>query len=100
MSIRVRLILSYMTIVLVILLATSAYLNRSLTQMFNEQITSELKVQATLIREFLITPLPRTFNYDTIDTLVDELAATSSARLTFIGPDGTVWGTPNVMETL
>ena len=61
MSIRTKLILYYMGIVLVILLAIYGYLDHSLKQNLSEQITTELKVQANLTREFLLEMLPDTF---------------------------------------
>ena len=92
MSIRTRLIWNSIGIVLIILLAISIYLNYSLKQMLDRRITDELRVQANLTRKFLIATLPERFDYDTVDALVDELGAASAVRLTFIGPDGTVWG--------
>ena len=68
------------------------YLNHTLKQMLNEQITSELKVQVHLVRDFLFRTLPDTFSYETVDALVDGLNIASDARLTFIGPTGIVWG--------
>ena len=92
MSIRIRLILNYIGIALVILLAMYGYLNHSLKRMLNEQITSELKAQAHLVRDFLTMTLPDTFSYEAVDALVDGLNIASDARLTFIGPTGIVWG--------
>ena len=94
MNIHTKLILNYMGIVLVILLAMYGYLDYSLKQNLSERITDELTVQANLTREFLLEKLPDTFSYDIVDSFVDRLgtASTSRARLTFIGPDGIVWG--------
>ena len=92
MSIRIRLILNYIGIALAILLAMYGYLNHTLKRMLNEQITSELKAQAHLVRDFLLRTLPDTFSYEAVDALVDGLNIASDARLTFIGPTGIVWG--------
>ena len=92
MSIRIRLILNYIGIALIILLAMCGYLNHTLKRMLNEQITSELKAQAHLVRDFLLRTLPDTFSYEAVDALVDGLNIASDARLTFIGPTGIVWG--------
>jgi two-component system phosphate regulon sensor histidine kinase PhoR len=92
MSIRIRLILNYIGIALIILLAMYGYLNHTLKRMLNEQITSELKAQAHLVRDFLLSTLPDTFSYEAVDALVDGLNIASDARLTFIGPTGIVWG--------
>ena len=92
MSIRIRLILNYIGIALIILLAMYGYLNHTLKRMLNEQITSELKAQAHLVRDFLTMTLPDTFSYEAVDALVDGLNIASDARLTFIGPTGIVWG--------
>ena len=94
MNIHTKLILNYMGIVLVILLAMYGYLDYSLKQNLGERITDELTVQANLTREFLVEKLPSTFSYDVVDGFVDRLgtASASSARLTFIGVDGIVWG--------
>ncbi|MBI1923189.1 HAMP domain-containing protein, partial [Candidatus Poribacteria bacterium] len=92
MSIRTRWVLNYSGIVLVIVLAISVYLNYSLKQMLDRRITDELRVQANLTREFLSVTLPERFDYDTVDALIDDLGTASDVRLTFIGPDGTVWG--------
>ena len=92
MNIRTKLILSYMAIVLVILLAMYAYLDYSLKQNLSERITTELTVQANLVGEFLLETLPDTLSYEVVDGFIDRLGADSTARLTFIGRDGTVWG--------
>ena len=92
MSIRTRLIVNYIGMVLVILSAISVYLNYSLKEMLDTRITNELGVQGNLTRQFLIKTLPDTLDYDTIDALVDDLGTTTTVRLTFIGPDGIVWG--------
>lgn len=92
MNIRTKLILNYMAIVLVILLAMYAYLDYSLKQNLSERITAELTVQANLVREFLLETLPDTLSYEVVDGFIDRLGADSTARLTFIGRDGIVWG--------
>ena len=92
MNIHTKLILNYMGIVLVILLAMYAYLDYSLKQNLSDQITDELKVQANLTREFLLEMLPDTLSYEVVDGFIDRLGADSTARLTFIGLDGVVWG--------
>ena len=92
MNIHTKLILNYMGIVLVILLAMYAYLDYSLKQNLSDRITDELTVQANLTREFLLEKLPDTFSYDIVDSFVDRLGTAGTARLTFIGCDGIVWG--------
>ena len=92
MNIHTKLILNYMGIVLVILLAMYGYLDYSLKQNLSDRITDELKVQANLTREFLLETLPDTLSYEVVDSFVDRLGADSTARLTFIGCDGIVWG--------
>ncbi len=92
MNLHTKLILNYMGIVLVILLAMYAYLDYSLKQNLSERITDELTVQANLTREFLLEKLPDTFSYDVVDSFVDRLGTAGTARLTFIGCDGIVWG--------
>lgn len=81
-----------MGIVLVILLAMYAYLDYSLKQNLSDRITDELKVQANLTREFLLETLPDTLSYEVVDGFIDRLGVDSTARLTFIGCDGIVWG--------
>ncbi len=92
MTIRTRLIFNYTGIVLVILLGISVYLNHFLKQVLDRRITTELRMQAELTREFLAEAIPEAFDYDAIDALVDKLGAVSAARLTFVGLDGIVWG--------
>lgn len=92
MNIHTKLILNYMGIVLVVLLAMYGYLDYLLKQNLSERITDELTVQANLTREFLLEKLPDTFSYDIVDGFRDRLGADSTARLTFIGLDGIVWG--------
>ena len=89
---RVRLILSQILIPSATLLVICFYLNRSLKQMFAEHTMSELESQAHLIREYLSRTLPRNFSYDTVDGLADKLHTENFTRLTFIVPDGAVWG--------
>lgn len=92
MTIRARSIVSYVGIVLFILIIMFGYLSSSLSEKLSQQITSELRVQAALAGEFLLTTLPEELDYSSVDALVDQLGTASTVRLTFIGTDGTVWG--------
>ena len=89
---RSRLILSYVLISLVTLLVTMVYLHHSLKQMFAEQTVPELELKARMLSKHLSNTLPTNFNYGAIDALVDELDTENFARLTFVDPEGTVWG--------
>ena len=79
---------------LLVLLAMYFYLATVLKDSMSSHITSELEVQATLTREFLIEKLPAkdNFTYDLIDPLVDRLGKANNARVTFIDVEGVVWG--------
>ena len=79
---------------ILVLLAMYFYLATVLKDSMSSHITSELEVQATLTREFLIEELPAkdNFTYDLIDPLVDRLGKVNNARVTFIDVDGVVWG--------
>ena len=94
MNIRTQLTFRYIGIVLLVLLAMYFYLATMLKDSMSSHITSELEVQAELIREFLIEELPTkdNFTYDLIDSLVDRLGKANNARVTFIDLDGVVWG--------
>ena len=94
MNIRTQLTFRYIGIVLLVLLAMYFYLATVLKNSMSSHITSELEVQATLTREFLIEELPAkdNFTYDLIDPLVDRLGKANNARVTFIDLDGVVWG--------
>ena len=94
MNIRTQLTFRYIGIVLFVLLAMYFYLATMLKDSMSSRITSELEVQATLTREFLIEELPAkdNFTYDLIDPLVDRLGKANNARVTFIDLDGVVWG--------
>ena len=94
MNIRTQLTFRYIGILLLVLLAMYFYLATMLKDSMSSHITSELEVQATLIREFLIDKLPakENFTYDLIDPLVDRLGKANNARVTFIDLDGIVWG--------
>ena len=94
MNIRTQLTFRYIGIVLLVLLAMYFYLATVLKDSMSSHITSELEVQATLTREFLIEELPTkdNFNYDLIDPLVDRLGKANNARVTFIDLAGVVWG--------
>ncbi len=92
MNIRTQLTLSYIGIVLLVLFSLGLYLGSALKGVLDKRITSELEVQASLTREFLIEQLPDKFTYEEIDNLVDRLGEAGKVRLTFIGSDGTVWG--------
>lgn len=89
---RLRLIFSQILISSATLLVICFYLNHSLKQMFAEQTMSELETQARVICGHLSDTLPRNFSYDTVDGLIDKLHTENFTRLTFIGPDGVVWG--------
>ena len=94
MNIRTQLTFRYIGIVLLVLLAMYFYLAMVLKDSMSSHITSELEVQATLTREFLIEELPTedNFTYDLIDPLVDKLGKANNARVTFIDLEGVVWG--------
>lgn len=94
MNIRTQLTFRYIGILLLVLLAMYFYLATMLKDSMSSHITSELEVQATLTRDFLIEKLPATenFTYDLIDPLVDRLGKANNARVTFIDLDGIVWG--------
>ncbi|MCY4569792.1 MAG: ATP-binding protein [Candidatus Poribacteria bacterium] len=94
MNIRTQLTFRYIGIVLLVLLAMYFYLATMLKDSMSSHITSDLEVQAELIREFLIEELPTkdNFTYDLIDSLVDRLGKANNARVTFIDLDGVVWG--------
>ena len=89
---RARLILSYVLISLATLLVIFVYLHHSLKQMFAEQTVPELEMKARMICEHLSNTLPTNFSYGTVDALVDKLDTENFVRLTFVDPDGTVWG--------
>lgn len=93
-KIRAQLTFRYIGIVLLVLLAMYFYLATVLKDSMSSHITSELEVQATLTREFLIEELPAkdNFTYDLIDPLVDRLGKANNARVTFIDVEGVVWG--------
>ncbi|MDE0688624.1 MAG: ATP-binding protein [Candidatus Poribacteria bacterium] len=94
MNIRTQLTFRYIGIVLLVLLAMYFYLATVLKDSMSSRITSELEIQATLTREFLIEELPTedNFTYDLIDPLVDKLGRANNARVTFIDLEGVVWG--------
>ena len=94
MNIRTQLTFRYIGILLLVLLAMYFYLATMLKDSMSSHITSELEVQATLTRDFLIEKLPakENFTYDLIDPLVDRLGKANNARVTFIDLDGIVWG--------
>ena len=94
MNIRTQITLRYIGIVLFVLLAMYLYLGAMFKRSLSSRITSELEVQAALAREFLIEKLPAedNFSWEIIDALVDRLGETGTARLSFIGVDGVVWG--------
>ena len=89
---RARLILSYVLISLATLLVIFVYLHHSLKQMFAEQTVPELEMKARMICEYLSNTLPTNFSYGIVDALVDKLDTENFVRLTFVDPDGTVWG--------
>ena len=89
---RARLILSYVLISLATSLVIFVYLHHSLKQMFAEQTVPELEMKARIICEHLSNTLPTNFSYGTVDALVDKLDTENFVRLTFVDPDGTVWG--------
>ena len=94
MNIRTQLTLRYIGIILVVLLAIYFFLATMLKDSMSTRITSELEIQAALIREFLVEKLPAkdSFTYDAIDPLIDRLGKTEKARVTFIDLAGVVWG--------
>ncbi len=89
---RVRLILSHILISLVASLVMFAYLHYSLKQKFAEQTLSILETRARVICDYLSRTLPTNFSHEAVDGIVDKLHTEDFVRLTFIDPDGAVWG--------
>ena len=110
LGIQGKLTVIYFVIVLFIGVVFYAYLSHSLRNYLEKQITTNLTRQAILLRDYWEATLwvgksgfpkeratfPEPLSYDKIDSLTDKFGAELKARVTFIAPDGNVWGDSEV----
>ena len=96
LGIQGKLTIIYFLIVLFIGIVSYAYLSRSLRSYLEDRIEKDLTRQAFLVRDYWEATFPEPLSYDKVDSLTDKFGAELKARVTFIAPDGNVWGDSEV----
>jgi two-component system phosphate regulon sensor histidine kinase PhoR len=93
-SIRWRIALPYLLLILVTMFALGVYLSNFLYQTTLNEIEGELKAEARLVGDSLSSRLPQQTN-ENIDALAQHWADLLDARVTIIAADGRVLGESN-----
>lgn len=101
-GIRVRLLLSFMTLIVVTIASIGAYALWFFHQHNTESLTASLRTQAHIAQHLLADPLRQPAAQAQVDGLVKMVAAETGLRITVVQPDGKVvadaWENPAVME--
>ncbi len=91
-SIRWRIILPYVGLILVTMLALGIYLSSFVRQTYLNDLQSKLATEAHMIGDVITPDLESVGANPNLDPQAEYWAAVVDARVTIIAPDGTVWG--------
>jgi two-component system phosphate regulon sensor histidine kinase PhoR len=91
-SIRWRIILPYVGLILVTMLALGFYLSSFIRQTYINDLEAKLTDEARMIGDIITPDLETTGAAPNLDIQARHWADILSARVTIIAPDGTVWG--------
>ena len=91
-SIRWRIILPHVGLILVTMLALGIYLSSFVRQTYLNDLQSKLATEAHMIGEVITPDLESVGAAPNLDPQARHWAAIVDARVTIIAPDGTVWG--------
>jgi len=94
-SIRWRIILPYVGLILVTMVALGAYLSGFVRQTYLNDLESKLANEARMIGDVITPELELVGASPNLDPQAKHWAAILNARVTIIAPDGTVWGESN-----
>ncbi len=91
-SIRWRIILPYVLLILAVMLALGIYLSSFIKQTYLNDLESKLTTEASMLSRILTPDLEAAGSNPNLDLQAKYWAAILGARVTIIAPDGTVWG--------
>lgn len=91
-SIRWRIILPYVLLILLSMLALGIYLSNFVRQTYLGDLESKLIAEARMVGDVLKPVLESTSSAPILDEQARHWASVLEARVTIIAPDGTVWG--------
>ena len=98
-TIRWRLALTYVGLILIVMSALGAYLVVMTRALYTDRLADQLEAQARLISEVVAPQLAAGEGIDGIDPVVKRLGSRTKARLTVIGAGGVVLGDSTVDPT-
>jgi two-component system phosphate regulon sensor histidine kinase PhoR len=91
-SIRWRIVLPYIALILVTMLALGFYLSSFVRQTYLNDLRSKLASEAHMIADVIMPDLESVGAAPNLDPQAKHWAAILNVRVTIIAPDGTVWG--------
>jgi len=91
-SIRWRIILPYVGLIILLMLALGIYLSNFFRQTYLQQVESKLIAEAQMIGDVIKPNLVSAGASPDLDSQARHWADILGARVTIIAPDGTVWG--------
>jgi two-component system phosphate regulon sensor histidine kinase PhoR len=91
-SIRWRITLPYIGLILVSMLTLSVYLSNFIRQTYINDLESKLADEARMIGDVITPDLETVGTTPNLDPQAKHWASILNARVTIIAPDGTVWG--------
>ncbi len=91
-SIRWRISLPYITLILVTMLGLGAYLSNFVRQTYINDLEQKLADEARMIGDIITPVLGSIGENPNLDPQARHWASILNARVTIIAPDGTVWG--------
>ena len=91
-SIRWRIALPYVGLILITMLALGVYLSSFLRQTYMNALEEKLADEARMIGDVIMLDLQTNVALPNLDSQARHWAEVLNARLTIIAPDGTVWG--------
>jgi two-component system phosphate regulon sensor histidine kinase PhoR len=91
-SIRWRIALPYLVLILVSMLALGVYISSRVRQTYLADLESKLAAEGHMIGDVITPDLQTAGAAPDLDPQAEHWAAILNARVTIIAPDGTVWG--------
>jgi len=92
LSLRWRLMFTYLGILSIVFLAISLFLNASLKDHFTQRMEERLSRDAALALEYLEKTYPKPWSFENIDAWTDEVGAALGMRVTVVDSTGKVLG--------
>ncbi len=96
LSLHTKLLLSYITLIVIIVVSVYGYLARSLREDLYHRTRQGLLEDTRLAQSYFEAYKPDTLSYETIDPICDRLGEESGARVTIVTLDGRVLGDSSI----